>query len=101
MSRDPTPTHPDLGFTRDGTDPQGQLRTTEEYRAALRAEYARLLAIDPAERPASVGGWKFAHTGSRPLYPSKPFDEAACPHCILYVLTTSMLTAETLSRAFC
>ena len=48
MSRpEPAPTHPDLGFARDGTDAQGRLRTTEEYRAALRAEYARLLAINP------------------------------------------------------
>ena len=76
MSRpDPAPTHPDLGFARDGTDAQGRLRTTEEYRAALRAEYARLLAIDPAERPDSVGGWKFAHTadnrGSRVTDPRR------------------------------
>ena len=51
-----------MSYSGDGKDETGRRRSTEEYRDALRAEYARLATADVEGEPASVGGWKRAHT---------------------------------------
>ena len=67
-----------MSFSGNGTDENGRRRTTDEYRTALRAEYARLATLRTTEQQQqdeagaylngkvkgekSVGGWKHAHT---------------------------------------